>query len=264
MGILRQILKPLYYYWKDPDYRAYLRVQQSCRNQKGKPVTIWLDGYVIEGNEGPSLLHQYEEIIQRRSFDFVSKNNSPVIICCGANIGLEILHLEQMYPDARIKAYEADPVLYSVLKSNIERNESKAEAVNCAIHTQNGTVKFTPDGKLGGKIGAGTLEVKSVRLRDILAAEHHIDLLIMDVEGCETDVLRDCADQLTKVDSIFVEWHSDENSPQTLSELLNILQTAGFRYRLNNNLGSAPFMNPVVENGFDAMVEIYASRVHKS
>jgi FkbM family methyltransferase len=260
VGLLRQMLKPLYKYLREPEYRAYLRVQQHCRHKSGKHVTIWLDGYVVEGNDGPALLHQYEEIVQRRSFDFKTANASPVIFCCGANIGLEVLHLEQLYPGARIKAYEPDPQLFAVLKSNIERNESRAEAFNVALSTSNGKIFFQPDGKLGGKVGAGPLEVEAKRLRDILAGEQHIDLLIMDIEGAENNVLPDCADQLAKVDALFVEWHSPENSPQDLSAILDLLKAAGFRYRLNNNLGNEPFVNAVSENGFDAMVEIYATR----
>lgn len=260
MGLLRQMLKPLYKYLREPEYRAYLRVQKDCRHKQGRHVTIWLDGFVVEGNDGPSLLHQYEEIVQRKSFDFKPKNQSPVIYCCGANIGLEVLHLEQLFPDARIKAYEPDPDLFAVLKSNIERNESRAEALNVALSNSNGTLSFQPDGKLGGKIGSGPLEVECRRLRDILAEEQHIDLLIMDIEGAENDVLPDCADQLSKVDTLFVEWHSAENSEQELSAILDLLKKSGFRYRLNNNLGSEPFVNAVSENGFDAMVEIYATR----
>ncbi len=260
MGLLRQMLKPLYRYLKDPEYRAYLRVQKGCRHEKGKHVTIWLDGFVVEGNDGPSLLHQYEEIVQRKSFDFKSNSESPIIYCCGANIGLEVLHLEQLYPNARIKAFEPDPDLFAVLQSNIDRNESRAEAFNVALHTADGRLKFQPDGKLGGKIGFGPTDVECKRLRTLIAEEKRIDLLIMDIEGAENEVLPDCADQLFKVENIFVEWHSAENTPQQLSELLNLLKLSGFRYRLNNNLGSGPFVNPVSENGFDAMVEIYASR----
>ena len=254
------MLKPLYNYWKSPQYRAYLRVQKECRRKAGKSVTIWLDGMVVEGNDGPSLLHQYEEIIRRASFDFDVSKTDPVILCCGANIGLEVLHLEQMYPEAKIKAYEPDPQLFAILKSNIERNESRAIAVQAAVDVKNGSTGFDPDGKLGGKTGNGPLEVKAIRFRDELLAETHIDLLTMDIEGAELEVLKDCADQLYKVDRLFVEWHSDERKPQTLVQLLNLLQEAGFRYRLNNNLGEAPLVYPIVENGFDAMVEIYATR----
>jgi FkbM family methyltransferase len=260
VGLIRQMLKPLYRYLREPEYRAYLRVQQGCRHARGKHVTIWLDGYVVEGNDGPSLLHQYEEIVQRKSFDFKPNTEAPVIYCCGANIGLEVLHLEQLFPNARIRAFEPDPDLFAVLQSNIDRNESRAEAYNYALHTSNGHMKFQPDGKLGGKIGFGPTDVETKRLRDLIAEEKRVDLLIMDIEGAENEVLPDCIDQLHKVENLFVEWHSAANSPQQLSELLNLLKQSGFRYRLNNNLGSEPFVNPVTENGFDAMVEIYATR----
>lgn len=260
MGLIRQMLKPLYKYLREPEYRAYLRVQKDCRHKQGKHATIWLDGFVVEGNDGPSLLHQYEEIIQRRSFDFRPKSESPVIYCCGANIGLEVLHLEQLHPNSRIKAFEPDSELFAVLKSNIERNESRAKIFNIALSNSNGKIPFQPDGKLGGKIGTGSLEVETKRLRDLLAEEVHIDLLIMDIEGAENFVLPDCADQLSKVETLFVEWHSAENSEQELSAILDLLKKSGFRYRLNNNLGAEPFVNAVSENGFDAMVEIYATR----
>lgn len=260
MGLFRQMLKPLYRYLREPAYRAYLRVQSGSRYRKGKHVTIWLDGYVIEGNDGPALLHQYEEIVRRRSFDFSPATSSPVIYCCGANIGLEVLHLEKLCPGARIKAFEPDPALFAVLKSNVERNESRAELFNAAVHTSDGTIAFNPDGKLGGKTGTGPVQVKTLALRELLADEHFVDLLLMDIEGAETKVLNDCADQLNKVGAIFVEWHSDENKPQDLHELLALLSSKGFRYRLNNNLGEAPFLNRITENGFDAMVEIYATR----
>lgn len=254
------MLKPLYRYLREPEYRAYLRVQKGCRHQQGKHVTIFLDGYVIEGSDGPSLLHQYEEIVLRKSFDFKPGSEAPVIYCCGANIGLEVLHLESLFPDAKIKAFEPDPDLFALLQSNIERNDSRAEAFNVALHTSDGTMKFQPDGKLGGKLGFGPAEVECRRLKTLLAGEKRIDLLIMDIEGAENTVLPDCTDQLYKVENLFVEWHSPEKTVQELSELLNLLKQSGFRYRLNNNLGTEPFGNPVTENGFDAMVEIYATR----
>ena len=260
MGLLRQMLKPLYRYFRDPEYRTYLRVQKRCRHEKGKHVTIRLDGYVVEGNDGPSLLHQYEEIVRRKSFDFQPGTDAPVIYCCGANIGLEVLHLKQFFPNAKIKAFEPDPDLFAVLERNVERNNSGAEVYNVALHTTDGTLKFQPDGKLGGKIGFGPMEVQCKRLRTLLAQESRIDLLIMDIEGAENEVLPDCADQLHKVENLFVEWHSAENAPQQLSELLNLLKLSGFRYRLNNNIGVEPFVRALPENGFDAMVEIYATR----
>jgi len=263
VGLFRQIFKPLFMYYRNPEYREYLRVQDACRNKDNQHVIVELNGFTIECNDGPSLLHQYEEIVRRKSFDFTPKNDSPVIFCCGANIGLEVLRLGNQYPKARIKAYEADPQIFSLLQRNITGNKISAEAYNAAVHTENGTVKFQSDGKLGGKTGTGSMEIKSIRFSEVLGKEDRVDLLIMDIEGAENEVLQDCADQLHKVENLFVEWHGSQQSPQQLSEFLNLLKQSGFRYRLNNNIGISPFVNPVSENGFDAMVEIYATQARR-
>lgn len=263
MALLRQILKPLYLYFTDADYRCWLRVKKECASKKEKSVTIFFEGYIAEGNNGDSFLYQYEEIIRRKSYDFIPDNNSPVIWVCGANIGLEVLHFTSRFSGARIRAYEPDPQLYSILKGNIDRNDFTAEAFNAAVCDFNGEIAFASDGKLGGKTGVGSMKVKAVRLKDELSAVQCIDLLIMDIEGAESSVLTDCRNELNKVKNLFVEWHSSENEKQNLPELLQLLSDCGFRYRLNNNLGVSPFENPVTENGFDAMVEIYAVRTSK-
>jgi FkbM family methyltransferase len=263
LALLRQIFKPLYLYFTDADYRCWLRVKKECASKKEKSVTVFFEGYLAEGNNGESFLHQYEEIIRRKSYDFNPDNNSPVIWICGANIGLEVLHFNSKYADARIRAYEPDPQLHSILKSNIDRNDFKAQAINAAVSDFNGEIPFAADGKLGGKTGIGSMNVKAVRLKEELSGVQSIDLLIMDIEGAESSVLADCRNEICKVKNLFVEWHSPVNEKQNLSQLLQLLSDCGFHYRLNNNLGVSPFLNPVTENGFDAMVEIYAVRTSK-
>lgn len=260
MELLRQIIKPIYLYFTDGEYRCWIRVKRECKSKRSNPVEIFFEGYVAEGNNGEALFHQYEEIIRRKCYDFKSTSDSPVIWICGANIGLEMLHFNSRYASAKITAYEADGELYKVLKSNAERNEINAELINAAVADYNGEISFQSDGKLGGKTGAGTQKVKAVRLKDELKNAPSIDLLIIDIEGAEFAVLNDCRNELSKVKSLFVEWHSPLNEEQNLPALLQLLTDAGFRYRLNNNLGNSPFENPVIENGFDAMVEIYAVR----
>lgn len=260
MGLIRQVLKPLYRSTRDAEYREYLRIKSKCRNKAGQHVVVTIDGYTIEGNDGPSLLYQYEEIVGRKSFDFTSKNASPVIYCCGANIGIEVVRFAHQYPKGKIKAFEPDPELFELLKKNVEQNGLSAELFNAAVSTHDGMTSFQSDGKLGGKIGKGSAEVKTIRLRDLMAKEQTIDLLIMDIEGAENAVVPDIADQLGKVKHFFLEWHGPQNRDQNLQEILALLKQHGFRYRLNNNLGAAPFQRMEIENGFDAMVEIYATR----
>jgi hypothetical protein len=134
------------------------------------------------------------------------------------------------------------------------------EIISAAAWNEEGNVTFEPDGALGGKAGAGTIKVPSVRLAYHLNKEPHIDLLLIDIEGAEIAVLADCKEQLAKVEHLFVEWHSAVKDKQNLDELLLLLTACGFRYRLNNKLPDAPFVHRIVEGGFDAMVEIYAEK----
>lgn len=260
MEIFRQVFKPIFQFFRDPEYREYLQVKRKCRGKEVKHVTATIGGCLIEGNDGPSLLYQYEEIIRRKSFDFKTSTNAPVIYCCGANIGIEVVKLAQQFPKAKIKAFEPDTELFSLLSKNVTQNGFTVELFNAALSTSGGTTTFHRDGKLGGKIGSGNAEVKTIRLRDLLMKEDAIDLLIMDIEGTENAVVPDCEDQLHKVKHFFLEWHGTEGNAQNLDQILQLLNRSGFRYRLNNNLGLAPFLHVEPENGFDAMVEIYAIR----
>jgi FkbM family methyltransferase len=259
--LFREMLKPARDYMRDNGYREWLRVKSACRKAGNGPVTVNVAGFEISGPNASALLHQYEEIFRKHSFDIPFDRQAPEILICGANIGIEIFYFKSLYPEARIHAYEADPEIAGILAENVKRNKLEhVETISAAVWTGNGTLAFQPDGHLGGRAGFGSLQVPSVRLSDILKKISWIDLLTVDIEGSELAVLRDCKDQLAHVDHLFVEWHGHENQQQELNELLLLLNNAGFRYRLNNNLPRAPFKNRLVESGFDAMVEIYCSR----
>lgn len=260
--MLREILKLIRNYLRDGEYREWLRVKSACRKAgEGNPVTVTVAGYTLKGNNASSFLHLYEEIFRERAFDTEFKNKSPLIYCCGANIGLEIFFFKKQYPECRIVAFEADPGIAAVLKENIAVNSIKGVELHAAAAwISNGEISFESDGALGGKTGKGKTTVPALRLSEILSRETKIDLLLMDIEGAETTVLSDCRNELPKVDKLFAEWHGPANEKQNLPDFLQLLNHCGFRYRLHNKSGKAPFRNRVVENGFDAMVEIYAER----
>lgn len=262
LQLFREIFKPAAFYLKKADYREWLSVKSACRNKKaGEPVTARIGDYKISGNDAPSFLYQYEEIFVNRSFDTDFGRKDPLIFCCGVNIGLEIFFFKKKYPGCRIVAFEADPGIAAVLKKNVVQNNLQLVEIHAvAVWTENGEINFEPDGALGGKTGAGKTKVPCERLAFCLNMQEKIDLLIMDIEGAELPVLLDCKEQLLKVENLFVEWHGKTGEEQNLGELLELLNSCGFRYRLNNKLPVAPFINRVVENGFDSMVEIYAQR----
>jgi FkbM family methyltransferase len=260
--LFREIFKPAYQYLSNAEYREWVYVKSRCRNKpKGTPISLNICGFTVAGNDAPSFLHQYREIIVERAFETDFQKKDPVIFCCGANIGLEIFFFKKQYPECKIVAFEADPLISKTLSENVSRNNLKnVEVISAAVWKENGMLDFQSDGALGGKVGVGFTSVKSIRLSDELKKENKIDLLIMDIEGAEIEVLKDCMEELKRVNRLFVEWHGNEKQEQDLSEILQLLKVSGFRYRLNNKLPKAPFHNRIVENGFDAMVEIYGTR----
>ncbi len=260
--LFREIFKPTVSYLGKADYREWLAVKSACRKKKpGTPVTLDISGFTVSGPDALSFFYQYEEIFVRKAFDIDFKKNDPVIFCCGANIGLEIFFFKKRYPNCRIKAFEADPEISKVLSENVLRNKLKdVEVIAAAAWDEEGNISFEPDGALGGKAGTGSLKIPSVRLAYHLNSEPHIDLLLVDIEGAETKVLTDCKEHLLRVENLFVEWHGAVNEKQNLDELLLLLTSHGFRYRLSNKLPDAPFVHRIIEGGFDSMVEIYAGK----
>lgn len=260
--MFREIVKLIRNYFRDPSFREWLRVKSACRRAgNGHPVSVKIDGFMLKGNDASSFQHLYEEIYREKAFDTGFKSASPLIYCCGANIGLEIFFIKKQYPQCRIVAFEADPEIAGILNENIAVNAMTGIEVHAAAAwISNGEISFQADGALGGKTGIGKTTVPALRLSEILAKETKIDLLLMDIEGAETVVLSDCKNELPKIEKLFVEWHGPANEKQNLPEILQLLNDSGFRYRLYNKPGKAPFRKRIIENGFDAMVEIYAEK----
>lgn len=262
LQVIRENLKNWYRFFTSPSWREWSRIKRVCRNTPPRTgFTTRVNGYVLHAHDAPSLLNQYEAIFVNRAYDFNFRHEAPVIFCCGANMGLEILYFKKKFPGARIQAFEADEKIAGLLHKNITENAfTDVVAHHAAVWTSDGDISFDPDGAQGGRTGTGKSYVKAVRLADLLHREMNIDLLIMDIEGAEYEVLQNCRHELHRIDRLFVEWHSRTDRMQNLDELLVLLQLAGFRYRLNNRLPEAPFINAPIEGGFDAMVEIYAER----
>jgi hypothetical protein len=102
-------------------------------------------------------------------------------------------------------------------------------------------------------------KVQAVRLRPHLAGKP-VDLLKIDIEGAETLVLKDCADLLSNVERLFVEYHSFGDRPQTLHEVLAILSDAGFRVYVSSAGSAQPFVRRESYLGMDMQLNIFAMK----
>lgn len=211
--------------------------------------TAFFNGHKISFTSPFWFLHSLDEIFVQEVYKF-PEMASPVIIDCGANIGLSVIYFKTLFKDARITAFEADPQVFGQLKLNVsEYNYEDVTLINRAVWKEETTLSFLSEGSVGGMLelesakGHSRVEVATIRLKDYLTTP--VDFLKIDIEGAEYEVLKDCRDVLGNVGNLFIEYHVFPNQAQTLHEMLAWVNEAGFKYYIKeawNNM-SYPFMN---------------------
>lgn len=263
------ILSPLKHLGKlilRPEYRRYQFAAKKLYNTPRYTATSTnILGTEIELVDSISFLFMYKEIFEQQIYKFKAKTESPLIVDCGANIGLSVLYFKQLYPESRIWAFEPDRKVFQVLKRNIEKfNLSDVELFDKAVWNSETTLEFMSEGADGGRIiqlksDTEKYQVPTVRLRDYLMQP--IDFLKLDIEGAETEVIKDCQDLLGNIKNLFVEYHSFADKPQTIDFMINILSTAGFRLHIHQMRPSyQPFCHIDVYDGMDMILNIFAFR----
>lgn len=188
--------------------RELTRVRALPRHQ---PTTTDLPGPTIRLVEAASFLAQHQTIILLRS--------DPLILDCGANIGLASIYWKRLYPLARIVTFEPDPDIFPVSSWNLDHlGFTDVKRLQKAVWTSATQLPFWSEGADGGRVLEAPpnsidrqRSVPAVRLRDYL--DRRTDLLKVDIEGAEVDVILDCVDRL--LDSGFrVHILPDVVSPQ--------------------------------------------------
>jgi len=222
--------------WPTPE-RAVLQqlewraVHEPRRHGGQIAVPPYRFGYVDAMSTWP----QWDDIFIHRSLDFDTDGPSPRILDCGANIGLASIYFKRRHPHAKLTAFEADPRLASICRSNLAVNEGteQVDVKEAAVWTVEGTLEFICEGtdsgaiaSLGEPIQGPLMSVPSVRLRDWL--DEPVDLLKLDIEGAELFVLEDCRDRLCNVRAMFVEVHESNAEQRKTGAMFDLLTGAGF------------------------------------
>lgn len=236
---------------------AMARYTQTTTSLLGPPFIV---------PDALSFIHSYREIFRNRLYEFRAVRRDPVILDCGANIGLSVLFFKQLYPDSRILAFEADPQIFRILSANCAACALVGvELVNKAVWTEDAILDFAQEGSDAGRMpqpgeAVDVIRVEACRLRDYLL-QQPVDMLKLDIEGAETAVLTDCADALGSVQHVFVEYHSFATEPQTLAALLGVLTDAGFRFHVQTiSTCPQPFLVRPAYLGMDLQLNIFAWR----
>jgi FkbM family methyltransferase len=259
------IFKEIYHLLKNKNQREFLRLVFIYGDKpRYRMERIHFSGYFLDVPDCLSFVWQFKEIFADENYKFISDNQVPIIYDCGSNIGVSCLYFKKIFPAAKITAFEADPKIAQILTQNLKQNH--LENINVlpkAVWIHNEGVEISSEGADASTIYSdkNKIKIESVRLKDLIKSEEKIDLLKMDIEGAETDVLRDCKEELSNIKNIFIEFHSFINNKQSLDEILEILEANGFRYFIKPAADrNQPFLNQMNKNfpEMDLQLNIYA------
>lgn len=212
--------------------------------------------------------HSYKEIYEEQVYKFIPLNENPVILDCGANIGLSVIYFKKLYPGSKVIAFEPDEKIFNQLCKNV--NQFGFEDVyfeKKAVWREDEELSFDTKGGMAGSLLTSEAQpqktvtkVQATRLWKYLDTK--IDFLKIDIEGAEVEVLKDCRDRLYNVNNLFVEYHCYKGDEQLLDELLVLLKKAGFRYYIRTAYETMkfPFVEKAGEYAADLQLNIFCYR----
>ena len=162
-------LTGLHKFITNPKQRTFFKLALLYGGKKRyKMGRISFEGFDFVVPDYLSFLWQYKEIFVDEYYRFLPENDSPVIYDCGSNVGTSCAFFKRVYPNSSIKAFEADPVISDVLKSNIDRNELKdIEVINKAVWINDDGVDLHLEGADSSSIftEGDVQKVESIRLK---------------------------------------------------------------------------------------------------
>ncbi|GAA5508633.1 FkbM family methyltransferase [Novipirellula caenicola] len=199
-------------------------------------------GYKLLFNHRAAAESMVRQIDDFPSF-FTPKNERPLIIDCGANIGVSVLEWKTRWPGAEIICFEPDPFAFKVLHANIEVNDIPGvRCINAAVSDCEDAVPFYGDVSVAGdargnsidpawgqRDGTAKTNVQCKRLSRYLA-DREVAFLKLDIEGAEQRVLTEIEGYLDRVGAIYVEVHeTDDSTPyNSAAEIERMLHESGF------------------------------------
>jgi len=238
----KKIKKKLFFYMIKFNLK-YLLIDKFMRLKKEKVFQ-----YDIFSFDYTNIRQLFEEIFYRNEYYFKTKNKNPVIIDCGANIGVSIIYFKWLYPNSTIYGFEPDKRTFELLERNIVKNELKdVHLINAAVSDKAGKIDFFIDSEHPGALAMSTrygrmpkdrTTVQSISLSSFIKENHiqDIDFIKMDIEGSEKEVLKDLDKNkmFNKIKKLLVEYHHKISGEKScLGDYLKILEKNKFEYQID-------------------------------
>ena len=241
---------------------------------KGQEYKHSYQGKKIIFTDPQAFLLSVRELFIEEIYSFKTDNPKPVIIDCGAHIGMSILFFKTLYPGASIIAFEPDTHNHSLTETNLKNwGYQDVQLFKKAVWINNGTIHFNQLNDMGSSIveedkdaGGDVVSVESVRLKDYL--NNKVDFLKLDIEGAEFAVITDSMEKLQNVENLFIEYHGRFEEMQKLNSILSIVVSQGFAYYIKEAgiLYNKPFVDFLSRNksDYDVQLNIFCFRINRS
>lgn len=190
-------------------------------------------------------LYICNEIFVEGCYDIALDQENPVIIDVGANIGMFVIRMKQLYPQAKIFAYEPMPGNYHQLRANLGRN-----GLDNVVMVQKGvggtprmeTLYIHPKNIGGHSIhatlagGRKSLQIELMDVELILGALDGAtcSLLKLDCEGAEFEIIKSLTPETAaKIEKIVFE---STRSLYNVKELVRHLESLEYRVSWQHGL----------------------------
>ena len=264
--MIKNKLKKIWSFLFDHSYRTeYYEINRIRKMPRFNSSETNLLGKQLYFVDSVTFLSSYHEIFIDKIMDFKTSTKSPLIIDCGANIGLATIFFKSIMPKAKVISFEPNPNIFSVLKQNVESfNFENVELHEVAVWNKDGEINFHLEGGHSSRIpkegeSLEVSKVKTIALKKFI--NRKVDFLKIDIEGAEYVVIKSIQNELKMVDNLFLEYHSNVIEVQSLDEILKILKTVGFRYHIQPQFHSKqPFLKRNIMLGMDFQINIFAFR----
>ena len=246
--------------------KIFTKGSKNERPNRFEPLEIDFRGSTLYVHDIASFKLGEKELFDKEPYLFKSEKKDPLIIDCGANLGMSIIYFKELYPEAEIIAFEADPYIYGFLEKNIASYHfSNVKIINKALWDKKEELFFYDEGGAGGRIEEKKDHKTYKKLETISLAPYLedkvVDFLKIDIEGAEFKVLRNCRHLLKNVQHLFVEYHSFPGEDQKLHKILDWVQQAGFRYHIKEAFSrQKPFVSRKTNVGMDLQLNIFCYR----
>ena len=185
-----------------------------------------------------------DEVFMSDFYKFQTKTKNPVIIDCGANIGLSVLYFKHTHRNAIIHAFEPDTKNYNYLVENIKSYGWKKSVFSYKklVSDEAGFEYFEELGNAGSKIVSEnqqnefTAKIEKIRLKDFLIdLDSDIDFLKLDIEGSEFQVLPDLKELFPRIKKMYIEFHTEFNDFPKMYEFIKSHIGDDFDFQISTN-----------------------------